>query len=107
MPSKQINRYFVDIRLSNESDHRQSLHINACSRVGAIYQAILMLKEYNIENAYAITVREEAYPIEKRKRARAIKEKNQKQTHTKDNKRILESIKSRLDAVLDQKGDSL
>lgn len=111
MAIKSINRYFVDIRLSNESDNRHSLHIDACSRVGAIYQAVMMLKEYDIKDAYAIIVKKEAYPVAKRKRAKAIKEKNQKQALKKDNIKAINLIKSRLDAVasatVDQKGDSV
>lgn len=102
-----INRYFVDIRLDNESNHRHSLHIDACSRVGAIYQSILMLKKHNIKDAYAITVKKEAYPVEKRKRLKAIKLKNQKQTHKKNNKNAINLIKSRLEAIKNQKSDSV
>lgn len=101
MAKKTIFRYFVDIRLTNESDHRNSLHIDACSRVGAMYQAIMLLKRYKIEKAFSVVVREEAYPIEKRKRIKAIKEKNKTDTRKKDNKKAIELIKSRLDCIKD------
>ena len=93
MAKKQINRYFVDIRLSNKSNHRKSVHIDACSRTGAIYQTILLLKEHKIDDIYAIIVREYAYPIAKRKRIKALKEKNKKNICEKDNLKAIESIK--------------
>jgi len=107
MARKQINSYFVDVRLSNKSDHRKSLHIDACSRVGAIYQTTLLLKAYKIEDAFAIVVREEAYPVEIRKRKKAIKLKNKKETHKKNNKESIASIKSKLEALKNQLSDSL
>lgn len=93
MPSKQINRYFVDIRLSKQSDHRKSVHVDACSRTGAIYQALLLVKEHKIDDIYAIVVREEAYPVAKRKRQKELKKQNKKNSWKKDNLKAIESIR--------------
>lgn len=93
MPSKPINRYFVDIRLSNQSHHRKSVHVDACSRTGAIYQALLLVKEHKIDDIYAIVVREEAYPVEKRKRQKELKKLNKKNSWKKDNLKAIESIR--------------
>lgn len=93
MALKEIQRYFVDIRLSNKSDHRKSVHVDACSRTGAIYQALLLVKQHKIEDIYAIVVREEAYPVAKRKRKKALKNQQKTTSWKKDNLKAIESIK--------------
>jgi hypothetical protein len=93
MTRKPINRYFVDIRLSNLSSNRKSVHIDACSRTGAIYQATLLMKKHNIDDIYAIIVREYAYPVAKRKRKKVLKEMGKKNCCEKDNLKAIESIR--------------
>ncbi len=99
MALEPIQRYFVDIRLSNKTDHRKSVHVDACSRTGAIYQALLLVKAHGIKDIYAIVVRETAYPIAKRKLAKAIKEQGKKSICKKDNLKAIESIKIGLKTI--------
>jgi hypothetical protein len=93
MARETLLRYFVDIRLSNETNNRKSVHVDACSRTGAIYQALLLVKAHGIKDIYAIVVREEAYPVSKRKRTKVIKAQGKSTTWKKDNLKAIESIK--------------
>jgi hypothetical protein len=103
MPLQPVFRYFVDIRLSNQSDNRKSLHIDACSRTGAIYQALLLVKAHNIKDIYAIVVREKAYPISKRTLSKTLREQNKTEFRNKNNLKAIESIKIGLKTINEKK----
>jgi hypothetical protein len=107
MARKDIFRYFVNIRLTAKSDHKNSLHINACSRAGAIYQAIMLVKKYKIEDIHCITVRSKAYPLALRKRKRYLKSIGRVTTCKRSNDKSLKLIKSRLEGLNKPSGDSV
>jgi hypothetical protein len=98
MPVDIIKRYYIDVRFENTGNERRSFHINACSECGAIYQTTLLLKKNGIKQVYSILVREEAYPIEKRKRLKTLKEKKKHFTIKRDNEKAIDSIKARLES---------
>lgn len=91
-----IYKYFVDVKFSNTDNDRRSFHINACSGCGAIYQVTLLLKKNKISKVYSILVREEAYPIEKRKRLRTIKAKKKHFYIKRNHEKAIESIKAKI-----------
>jgi len=97
MAKSTLYRYYVDIRLSKDSDHRKSFHIDACSEVGAMTQALKLLKQSSVYNVYALTIRSTAYPVAKRKMAKALKEQNKTKTFVKDNLKTISDIKTFLD----------
>jgi hypothetical protein len=99
MARSTIYRYFVDIRTSKSTDHRKSIHVDACSRTGAIYQALLIIKEHDIKDIYAITVREQSYPIEKRKRQKELKKLKIKKIRKINNLRSIQNIKMNLNQM--------
>ena len=105
MARNTIYKYFAYVRFSKTDSEYCSFHINACSELGAIYQTTLLLKKHNIEKVYSISIREDFYPIEIRKRKQFIKENKKKKDLSKsfkierDNIKAIESMKARLNAI--------
>lgn len=113
MAINTIYKYFAYVRFSKTDSEYCSFHIDACSELGAIYQTTLLLKKHKIKKVYSITIKENSYPIEIRKRKKFIKETIKKKNLSKsfkierNNIKAIESMKARLDAIEKPKGDSL
>lgn len=93
MPLSPVFRYFVDVRLFTTSNHRKSLHIDACSPLGAMIQTTKLLEREKVKDIYSITIRSEAYPIAKRERRKLIKLQGREHTFKRDNKKTIQKIK--------------
>jgi hypothetical protein len=91
MPNAPIFRYYVDVRLSNSRDDRKSFHIDACTRTGAFYQTWKLLKKHNINEVWAVTIRQKAYPVAKAKLVKDIISQYNRQSQRVDN---LETVKA-------------
>jgi hypothetical protein len=102
MARQTIYKYYVSIRLNDKENIRNNIHINACSKVGALYQAVLLLKKYDVKEVYSLTIRLKAYPIEKRKRQKFLKEMGQKKVIERNNKKAINLIKQRINELSNQ-----
>lgn len=78
MPKTDVNCYFVRVRTSKSNNYLTTLHINACSYVGAIYQATILLKQNKVEEIYSITVSSKYFPVAKQKLKKYLRGKKRK-----------------------------